>query len=69
MRRLRTRDGALTRELVRAPGGFGLGQVPARLAPEAIVRAVCGFCAVGCSLDVHLRDGGAVNLPRPPPTR
>ena len=23
---------------------------------------VCGFCSTGCSLDVHLRDGEAVNL-------
>ena len=34
-RRLRDHDGALTKELDRTPGGFGLGQVPARLAPSA----------------------------------
>jgi anaerobic selenocysteine-containing dehydrogenase len=56
------KDGPLTRELVRAPGKFGLGQVPARLAPESTTRVVCGFCSTGCSLDVHLRDGAAVNL-------
>jgi assimilatory nitrate reductase catalytic subunit len=56
------KDGPLTRELVRKPGSFGLGQVPARLAPEATTRMVCGFCSTGCSLDVHLRDGVAVNL-------
>jgi anaerobic selenocysteine-containing dehydrogenase len=55
-------DGPLTRELVRTPGGFGLGQVPARLAPETTTRMVCGFCSTGCSLDIHLRDGQAVNL-------
>jgi assimilatory nitrate reductase catalytic subunit len=59
---LRRRDGTLTRELVRAPGGFGLGQVPARLKPEATTAMVCGFCSTGCSLDVHLQDGRAVNL-------
>src|SRR5204863_3150152 len=41
---------------------FGLGQVPVRLAPEATTRMVCGFCSTGCSLDVHLKDGVAINL-------
>jgi anaerobic selenocysteine-containing dehydrogenase len=59
---LRAHDGPLTRELVRSPGGFGLGQVPDRLLPQATTRMVCGFCSTGCSLDVHLRDGAAVNL-------
>ena len=58
----RKRTGALTAELVREPGGFGLGQVPARLKPDATTSMVCGFCSTGCSLDVHLRDGTAVNL-------
>jgi assimilatory nitrate reductase catalytic subunit len=47
---------------VREPGGFGLGQVPTRLKPDATASMVCGFCSTGCSLDVHLRDGVAVNL-------
>ncbi|HZQ83191.1 MAG TPA: nitrate reductase [Acidimicrobiales bacterium] len=58
----RARNGALTEQLVREPGGFGLGQVPARLKPDATTSMVCGFCSTGCSLDVHLRDGVAVNL-------
>ena len=60
--RLRQRDGPLTRELVREPGGFGLGQVPSRLKPDSTTPVICGFCSTGCSLDVHLRDGRAVNL-------
>jgi assimilatory nitrate reductase catalytic subunit len=56
------REGQLTRELVRNPGGFGLGQVPARLKPDATTTAVCGFCSTGCGLEVHLKDGQAVNL-------
>ncbi|MHB1787569.1 MAG: molybdopterin-dependent oxidoreductase, partial [Acidimicrobiales bacterium] len=56
------RDGILTRELAREPGGFGLGQVPSRVKPDATASIVCGFCATGCSLDIHLRDGIAVNL-------
>jgi assimilatory nitrate reductase catalytic subunit len=58
----RNHEGALTRELVREPGGFGLGQVPQRLKPTATTSVVCGFCSTGCSLDVHLRDGVPVNL-------
>ena len=58
----RQREGRLTSELDRTRGGFGLGQVPTRLAPEKTVQTVCGFCSTGCSLDVHLRDGVAVNI-------
>ena len=32
---MHARTGPLTQELVRDPGGFGLGQVPARLKPDA----------------------------------
>jgi hypothetical protein len=56
------RHGALSRELDRAPGGLGLGQVPLRLAPDATTTAVCGYCSTGCGLEVHLRGGKAVNL-------
>jgi assimilatory nitrate reductase catalytic subunit len=56
------RSGRLSRELARRPGGFGLGQVPERLAPDAVTSTVCGFCSTGCSLDVHLREGVPVNL-------
>ncbi len=59
---LRQTDGPLTRDLLREPGAFGLGQVPARLAPDATTTVVCGFCSTGCGLTVHLRDGQAVNL-------
>ena len=59
---LRQRDGYLTRDLLRTPGGFGLGQVPARLKPDATADIVCGYCSTGCSLTVHLKDGEAVGL-------
>ena len=59
---LRERDGRLTRDLLRAPAGFGLGQVPAKLAPDAAADVVCGYCSTGCGLTVHLKDGEAVNL-------
>jgi anaerobic selenocysteine-containing dehydrogenase len=56
------REGTLTRELLREPGGFGLGQVPSRMKPDATTTAVCGFCSTGCGLDIHLKDGQAINL-------
>jgi assimilatory nitrate reductase catalytic subunit len=56
------RDGELTSELAREQGGPGLGQVPARLKPDATTTTVCGFCAVGCGLKIHLQGGQAVNL-------
>src|SRR5260221_378938 len=59
---LRQWNGPLTRDLVLHPGDFGLGQIPARLKPDAITRSVCGFCSTGCSLDIHLKNGVAVNL-------
>ncbi|MEA3209020.1 MAG: hypothetical protein QOE70_2077 [Chthoniobacter sp.] len=59
---VRARDGALTQELVQHPGSFGLGKVPARLAPDDIVTMVCGFCSTGCGLNVHMKDGHAINL-------
>jgi anaerobic selenocysteine-containing dehydrogenase len=59
---LRKRSGPLTQELVRQPGGFGLGQVPLSRKPDATTSMVCGFCSTGCSLDVHLKEGEAVNL-------
>ena len=59
---LHQRDGYLTRDLLRTPGGFGLGQVPAKLKPDAATDMVCGYCSTGCSLTVHLRDGEAVSL-------
>ncbi len=59
---LHARSGPLTADLVQSPAAFGLGQVPQRLSPDGEARMVCGFCATGCNLRVHLRDGQAVNV-------
>jgi assimilatory nitrate reductase catalytic subunit len=56
------RSGPLTRALLLAPAQFGLGMMPARMLPDSTTRTICGYCSTGCSLDVHLRDGEAVNL-------
>jgi assimilatory nitrate reductase catalytic subunit len=59
---LHAHDGTLTRGLARSDGGFGLGQVPAHIKPDATTTLVCGFCSTGCGLTVHLKAGQAVNL-------
>ena len=59
---LHQRTGVLSSELVRNPGGFGLGQVPTRLSPDKTTTSVCGFCSTGCGLEIHLKQGEAVNL-------
>lgn len=59
---LRQWQGPLSAELLRAPGKFGLGQVPIAKAPDATTSMVCGYCATGCALDIHLQEGEAVNL-------
>ena len=66
-RLVRNHEGPLTRELVREPGRFGLGQVPSRLLPDSVTKSVCGFCSTGCGLTLHLRDGEACNV-SPDPT-
>ena len=59
---LRQWSGPLTKELVQHPGDFGLGKIPSRLAPDSTTTMVCGFCSTGCGLNVHLRNGQAINL-------
>ena len=59
---IRAFEGPLTAELVRDPGNYGLGQVPREKAPDATTTSICGFCSTGCSLNLHLRNGAAVNL-------
>ncbi|MDB5386723.1 MAG: narB 2, partial [Planctomycetaceae bacterium] len=54
--------GPLTSDLLLNPGGFGLGKVPASKQPDATTTMVCGFCSTGCGLNIHLRDGQAINL-------
>lgn len=63
---LRQRSGPLTEELVLHPGKFGLGNLPARLKPDATTGLVCGFCSTGCSLNAHLRQGEAINVSATP---
>jgi assimilatory nitrate reductase catalytic subunit len=59
---LHDRAGPLTRELELSPARFGLGRVPSKRQPDAVATTICGFCSTGCSLNVHLRNGRAVNV-------
>jgi anaerobic selenocysteine-containing dehydrogenase len=54
--------GPLTSDLVLEPARFGLGRLPKKSVPDATTTVVCGFCSTGCGLQVHLKDGEAVNL-------
>ena len=59
---IRQWKGPKTQRLVRTPGEFGLGQVPAEMKPDATTNVVCGFCSTGCGLNVHMKDGQAISL-------
>lgn len=62
-RLLKQHTGPLTRDLVLEPGHFGLGKVPRRLKPVSTATSICGYCATGCQLKVHLdANGEAINL-------
>jgi anaerobic selenocysteine-containing dehydrogenase len=62
-RLLRQTSGPLTRDLVQEPGDFGLGNIPSRLKPRGAVTSICGYCATGCQLKIHLDENGeAINL-------
>lgn len=59
---LQRRDGAMTRELLLRPGQHGLGMTHESLEADVTTTATCGFCATGCGLRLHVRDGEAVGL-------
>lgn len=60
---LKQHTGPLTRDLVQEPGDFGLGKIPSRLKPSSTVTSICGYCATGCQLKLHLdASGEAINL-------
>ncbi len=60
---LKQHTGPLTRDLVQEPGDFGLGKIPSRLKPSSTVTSICGYCATGCQLKIHLDENGeAINL-------
>jgi anaerobic selenocysteine-containing dehydrogenase len=59
----RERHGPMTRELLLQPGNFGLGKVPSGAKPASVCKSICGFCATGCGLKIHLdAEGQAINV-------
>lgn len=56
------KHGPLTKELELVRAGGGLGRLPERLVPDKTVSMTCGFCSTGCSLNVHIKEGKAVNI-------
>ena len=60
MQWMRQWEGPLTEDLRLSPSP--LGKLPQRLLPEKTTRMVCGFCSTGCRLNVHWKEGAAVNL-------
>ncbi len=60
---LKQHTGPLTQNLVQEPGNFGLGKIPSRLKPAGTTTSICGYCATGCQLKIHLdAEGHAINL-------
>lgn len=59
---LQQRDGKMTRELLLHPGEHGLGMTHTSMLADATTTAACGFCATGCGLRLHVREGQAIGL-------
>lgn len=59
---LRRLDGKMTRELLLEPGQHGLGMTHDSLKADSVTTAVCGYCATGCGLRMHLKGSEAVGL-------
>ena len=59
---MRQRDGRLTQQLALRRGQMETGHLPIARLPQTTRSSVCGFCATGCRLDVHLKDDRAVGI-------
>lgn len=59
---LQQRSGTMTRELLLHPGAHGLGMTHESMLADTVTTASCGFCATGCGLRLHIREGEAVGL-------
>ncbi len=55
-------DGRFTEELRLKDSPLSQAKLPAAKLPDGIHKMVCGFCATGCSLDVHIKAGEAINV-------
>lgn len=55
-------EGPLTKKLSRKRNSYVQGQLPNHLEPDAVTDIICGFCATGCGLKAHLKNGEAINI-------
>ncbi len=55
------RTGPHTSELARTTVG-DLGQLPSVGLPTKLVQSVCGYCATGCALTIHMKGAAAVRI-------
>lgn len=46
----------------RLPGNSRIGAAEAENRPDATTTMICGFCSTGCGLNIHLKNGKAINL-------
>ena len=56
------KTGPLTERLLLEPKTLGLGTLPIAKIPNSTTNMVCGYCSTGCGLQVHIKDGQAINL-------
>ncbi len=59
---LQRNSGRMTRELLLRPGEHGLGMTPGGLQADTTTTSVCGYCATGCGLRLHLKESEALGL-------
>lgn len=59
---LHQRTGTLTNLLSRETSAIGHGALPIGKLPHTVTKSVCGFCSTGCGLEIHVRDGVAINV-------
>lgn len=59
---IRQWQGPITEETELKQSPLGLSKLPKNLHPEKKTAAVCGFCSTGCSVEIHLKDGDAINV-------
>ncbi len=59
---LHQRHGELSERLQRQPSNLIGGSLPIQQLPDAVSKAVCGFCSTGCGLLIHMQHGKAVNV-------
>lgn len=58
---IRQWDGPITRETKLNDSPLGLSKLPEKLQPDSSTTAVCGYCSTGCSVQIHHKNGEAIN--------